>query len=429
MYNILRTVKRAAVWILLAALISLPVIAVDVSPALDIIANELNLVKTAAVGSEINFSADDFDRALGVKVDRITIKTLPETSAGKLYIGQEEVISGQSISRRSFGKLKFIPSGSGELETDFTFTGESKYATRDIECTLYILSDLNFAPTVNLVNDKYFNIKTIRDITYFGVMKAVDPENDTLRYEIVSFPKKGLLTVTDRSYGSYKYTPVRNYTGKDSFKYIVYDRYGNISDEVTVKIKIERNDSQIVFSDMSDHWAHNAAIKMVSNGIINARISDNGSYLFNPDLPVSRCEFLVMAMKSVGYTVRGNSVNTGFLDNGDIPAEYKGYVAAALERGFIRGEKTDAGYVFNPNESITRAEAAVLLNNIIGLPVPAVKAVFADNNAIPAWAADAIYALNECGIINGMGEGYISPYSSLTRAQTAQILYSITDIK
>jgi hypothetical protein len=30
--------------------------------------------------------------------------------------------------------------------------------------------------------------------------------------------------------------------------------------------------------------------------------------------------------------------------------------------------------------------------------------------------------------MNGMGEGYISPYSTLTRAQTAQILYGILDM-
>jgi hypothetical protein len=428
MYNIIRKIKGTTALILLLTLITFPISAVSVSPALDILANELNLVKTATAGSEINFTANDFDRALGVKVDRITVGTLPDITAGKLYVGQDEVKSGQSINRNGFGKLRFVPSGNGELETEFTFTGESKYATRDIGCTLYILSDLNFAPTVNLVNDNYFNVSTYQNIAYYGIMKAVDPENDTLHYEIVSLPKKGLLTVTDHSYGSYKYTPTEGFTGKDSFKYIVSDKYGNISSEVTVKIKVQKNVSEVFLSDMTEHWAYNAAIKTIGDGIMNTQVADDGSIVFNPDLKVTRCEFLSMAMCAAGYTVRGNSVNTGFLDNGDIPQEYKGYVAAALERGFIQGMKTNGGYMFNPNECITRAEAALLLNNIVGLPVPAVKAVFADNNTIPVWAADAIYALNESGIMNGMGEGYISPYSTLTRAQTAQILYGILDM-
>ncbi|MHB1151656.1 MAG: S-layer homology domain-containing protein [Eubacteriales bacterium] len=425
MYNFKGIVKGVTTLILLMSLITVPVLAVDVSPALDILANELNLVKTATIGTEINFSANDFDRALGVKVDRITVATLPDVTTGKLFIGQNEVVNGQSITRSSFGKLKFVPSSNGELETAFTFTGESKYSTRDVECTLYILSDLNFAPTINLVNDNYFNVSTFKDITYYGVMKAVDPENDILRYEIISMPKKGLLTVTDRNYGTYKYTPTEGYTGKDNFKYIVYDQYGNISEIVNVKIKIQKNDLTESFSDMSEHWAYNAAIQMVDDGIMNTVTAEDGTVNFNPDLKVTRCEFLAMAMTAAGYTIRGNSVNTGFLDNNQIPQMYKGYVAAALKLGFIQGVRTTGGYLFNPNESITRAEAAVFLNNIIGLPVPAVKTVFADNNTIPAWAADAIYALNETGIINGMGEGYLSPYSTLTRAQTAQILYGI----
>lgn len=425
MYNFKRIVKGVTALILLISLITVPVLAVDVSPALDILANELNLVKTATVGTEINFSANDFDRALGVKVDRITVATLPDVTTGKLFVGQNEVMNGQSITRSSFGKLKFVPSNNGELETAFTFTGESKYSTRDVECTLFILSDLNFAPTINLVNDNYFNVSTYKDITYYGIMKAVDPENDILRYEIVSMPKKGLLTVTDSSYGTYKYTPTEGYTGKDSFKYNVYDQYGNISETVNIKIKIQKNDSTVSFNDMSEHWAYNAAIKMVDDGIMNTVTAKDGTVNFNPDLKVTRCEFLAMAMTAAGYTIRGNSVNTGFLDNNQIPQMYKGYVAAALKLGFIQGVKTTGGYLFNPNESITRAEAAVFLNNIIGLPVPAIKTVFSDNNTIPAWAADAIYALNETGIINGMGEGYLSPYSTLTRAQTAQILYGI----
>lgn len=428
MYNIIRGIKRTTAFILLLTLISFPIFAADVSPALDILANELNLVKTATAGSEINFTTEDFDRALGVKVDRITVGKLPDITAGKLYVGQDEVKIGQSINRNGFGKLRFVPLGYGELETEFTFTGESKYATRDIGCTLYILSDLNFAPTVKLVNDNYFNVSTYQNITYYGIMKAIDPENDALHYEIVSMPKKGLLTVTDHNYGSYKYAPTEGYAGKDSFKYVVYDKYGNISDEVTVKIKVQKNVSEVFLSDMQDHWAYNAAIKATGNGIMKTEIADDGAVIFNPDLKVTRSEFLSIAMSAAGYTVRGNSVNTGFLDNGDIPQEYKGYVAAALERGFIQGIKTSGGYMFSPNECITRAEAALLLNNIIGLPVPTVKAVFADNNTIPVWAADAIYALNETGIINGMGEGYISPYSTLTRAQTAQILYEILDM-
>ena len=66
-----------------------------------------------------------------------------------------------------------------------------------------------------------------------------------------------------------------------------------------------------------------------------------------------------------------------------------------------------------------------MLNGMLGTESPAVRAVFADDSGVPDWADDALQAMNSLGIMSGMGEGYIAPYSTLTRAQTAQMLMGV----
>ena len=56
-----------------------------------------------------------------------------------------------------------------------------------------------------------------------------------------------------------------------------------------------------------------------------------------------------------------------------------------------------------------------------------VKPVFADASTIPAWAEDAIYALTSLGIISGTGNGYVSPYEEIDRAQVAEMLAAVVD--
>ena len=81
--------------------------------------------------------------------------------------------------------------------------------------------------------------------------------------------------------------------------------------------------------------------------------------------------------------------------------------------------------MFKPDEKITRAEAAVILNSIIGAGEPDTIPVFLDNSAVPAWAKSSIYALTNEGIFKGTGEGNISPNAVLSRAQTAEILLCV----
>jgi len=81
---------------------------------------------------------------------------------------------------------------------------------------------------------------------------------------------------------------------------------------------------------------------------------------------------------------------------------------------------------FRGEESITREDMCVMLRNFANaygrtLPTAVSKQTFTDDASISAQAREAVYALQQAGVINGMGDGTFSPKGSGTRAQVAQM--------
>ena len=149
---------------------------------------------------------------------------------------------------------------------------------------------------------------------------------------------------------------------------------------------------------------------------------DGNRYYFNPEGTVSRVEFLVMAMNAVGITDVPAVEKTDFADDADIPATMKGYVAAGRKLGLADGTRTEDALKYFPNEALTRAEAAVILEKLLEMkPATDTVLTFADTSEIPAWATEAVATLSSVGIITPTG-GNISPLSAITRAQTAELL-------
>ena len=105
-----------------------------------------------------------------------------------------------------------------------------------------------------------------------------------------------------------------------------------------------------------------------------------------------------------------------------------GYIESAFILGIIEGERKNDGIYINPKNDISTAEAAVLINKIIGATSEASVTVFKDDSDIPDWARSAIISLNELGIIS-KDDGKINPNSPLTRAQTARILMSLLEYR
>ena len=394
------------------------------SPALDVIATESSMVKSGIVyNGELEFDAYDFDEALGTNVKSVKITSLPSNDEGRLMLGNLYVVTNQIISREDFASLKFIPKSSKESECIFRFAPNS--GTYELECVLKILDEVNYSPIAT--NGQAVSTWTGKNISCFGVLDGYDPDGDEIKFEIVSHPEKGLVQITNTKTGDYKYTPFANASGKDSFTYRVRDEYGNYSATTTVNIKVEKLKTTLVFSDMSGHKALNAAYE-VSDVFMTCDKNADGTYIFNPEKTISTEEFLSLIMDVMGAKNIPSISSTRFADDDKINPKYKGYFESAFALGIINGERKSDGIYVNPKAEITTAEAAVIINNIIGAKAETSVTVFADEDEIPNWAKSAISSLNELGIIK-KENGKINPNSPLTRAQTAQILMSLLEYR
>lgn len=80
-----------------------------------------------------------------------------------------------------------------------------------------------------------------------------------------------------------------------------------------------------------------------------------------------------MAMAATGLEPLEDVTLTGFYDDEAIPTWAKGYVSSALKAGAIQGSLDQEGQpVFGSGETVTRGEATVMLDNLMGiLDVPA----------------------------------------------------------
>ena len=393
-----------------------------VSPGISILEKRTVMIKTGIRGYEIRFDEVDFCNALGTKnIDGIKITSLPEVSDGVLKLGAIDVLLEQTISSSALSALRFLPGESNEAAFEFMPVGSD--AGHNIQCNLYILQEMNFAPDAEDVS-----LKTEKGIPVFASLCATDPEGDHIKFEICKYPEHGTLYIVDDESGQICYTPYGNYRGKDHFSYTVSDQYGNQSTPATVQIQIEKSGG-ISYCDMTNHWAYYAAVKMAKAGVISGETVGSSVY-FYPDKNVTREEFVSMAMKALGYDdYIALSTGTPFADDDQIESTAKPYLSVAYRLGIINGTRTDSGLYFSPKEVITRAKAATVLARLMDIGKPVSSMHFDDQSTAPAWAQDSLAALCENGIIVGTGDGNIAPLSALSRAEAVQMLYRACEFK
>jgi VCBS repeat-containing protein len=70
-----------------------------------------------------------------------------------------------------------------------------------------------------------------------GVLKASDPEGNSLTFKVVAQPKHGQVTLDDTSSGAYTYTPDQDYSGVDSFTFKANDGQAD-SNTATVSVTV-----------------------------------------------------------------------------------------------------------------------------------------------------------------------------------------------
>ena len=128
-------------------------------------------------------------------------------------------------------------------------------------------------------------------------------------------------------------------------------------------------------------------------------------------------------MSAAGQEALAEVSATGFADDNQIPAWAKGYVSAALMSGTIQGTPEDGQICFSPAQTVTRAEAAVILDRLLQ-PEEAAADVFAPE-AVPAWASQPAANLRAASVLTSAGD----LDAALTRGDAAQLLCAMLEYR
>ncbi len=260
---------------------------------------------------------------------------------------------------------------------------------------------------------------TYRNVAIKGRFSAYDPDGDALKYELVSVPAKGTVTVEG---DEFTYTPAENKKGRDRFTYAAIDGSGTVSDEALVEITIKKQKCSVCYCDMDGDPALSSAIALADAGIYTGK-QVCGKYFFCPDAEVTRAEFLDMCLNAAGIEMLSGVTKTGFDDDGAMAEWQRQTAATALMCGSISGYRTGCGtIVFDPDAPVSVAEAIVMLNSAAGLTD--VTPVFYPDGE--NWVSQAAANLTSCGIIGR--DSSISYSETLTMSGAADMLASAMSV-
>jgi len=382
--------------------------------------------KNGLIGSVIAFDQEDFVVKSDDKIslNGITVDQLPEPGAGVLCIGGQPLEVGTFVDATALSGLRFQSAQSPAVTTTtllFTPSFSSGQDTRQSTVTIYLLTQENTPPVA-----RNMELTTYKNVAITGYFDAVDSEGDALTFQLTSTPARGEVTLSEDGSSQFVYTPYENKTGSDSFTYVAIDPAGNSSPEARVSLRIDKPDTKVTYSDLSGHPVQKAAVRLAEEGIYVGRYV-NGRYFFDPDQTVSRAQFLTMAMSVAGLEDLEGATLTGFSDDDAIPTWAKGAVSAALKAGVVRGSRDESGApVFGASDAISRAEAAVILDNLLDITDVPVE-VFSTDGA-GYWAAQAAANLSSSGVIRADTAGAVQMADTLTMAGAAEMLDGALDV-
>ena len=386
----MRSIVRVMTFLLLFGLVCLPVGAWEGETLYD---------------QEYCFSAEDFEE----EATGVMIRSVPDEAIGVFCLENRVLRPGDILSADRLTELRMVPNCRENCEAVLSYSpifgnrlGEGS------TLVVKIRSGKNEAPKA-----ENMELETYKNIANNGKLLAVDPEGAALEFALVDQPKYGKVEI--KTDGTFLYIPGKNKVGEDSFTFTAKDEAGNVSQPGTVKIKILKPSEARTYADMEGSpaefeamWAREAAL---TGGMEIA-----GRTCFCPEGTVSRGEFLAMVMELTEQTVDEKLTTSAFTDGGEAAPWLRPYLAAAVRKGIVRGEIREDGLVFRPNDPIKGREAAVILQNVLQLPVSA----SAQDSTEPQWSAASVQALGEAGLS-------VAPGENLTREEAVCLLYAISD--
>lgn len=191
-----------------------------------------------------------------------------------------------------------------------------------------------------------------------------------------------------------------------------------------VSVNVYKAKNAAKMSDLVPNaWYTESVSAMLSQGLMKG-VSETR---FDPNGTLTRGMFATMLYRYAG------SPNGGAAPFTDVAASayYAAAVAWAYEHDITNGVTATK---FAPNDHITREQMATMIlrfASVVGLDLPSGDgaALFDDDSVISPYAKASVYSLVKAGVIKGMGHNTCAPKETATRAQAAEIIYRLQNLK
>lgn len=167
------------------------------------------------------------------------------------------------------------------------------------------------------------------------------------------------------------------------------------------------------FSDMPDNWSTTALQNAISNGLL---AGDKGKIM--PNDPLTRAQMATVMVRAFGATVKGDLSAFSDVKNAD-------WFADALAKAYQMGVMNGSNGKMNPSSQITRQEVFVILARALKLTASGtMNQTFSDAGKLADWAKGAVSAMVNAGYISG-SNGKLNPTDTITRAEFAQVMNNV----
>lgn len=335
------------------------------------------------------FGAQEF----GENLEGVCLRQVP--SSGTLRLGNRVLRPGDVLTREQLDAVTYTPERTEDdaVET-FSYLGiDERGLLEQTSLTLGIRGKENKPP---IAEDSA--LETYKNLANTGMLRAKDPEGETLTFTVTRQPRRGEVTIGEN--GAFTYTPKNNKVGVDSFAYTATDPQGKVSREATVTVTILRPTEPTAYTDTFGRSCAFSAEWMRSTGIF-AGETLAGSPCFFPEKNVTKGEFLTMVVKTLSVPVE-DTVDAKL--GGNIPQWLRPYATAALRAGLTAGTPWQGD--FDASDTVTAQDAAALLCACLDL------------DAAPE---DRVAALEARELVLPVSE-------TLTRENAANILYQLSGL-
>jgi len=193
---------------------------------------------------------------------------------------------------------------------------------------------------------------------------------------------------------------------------------GDLSMEIPLDLRVNP------MTDLEGHWAREFISQLYFQDVLKGSVNEEGELVYRPDASMTRQEFVVALMRWLKVDVDEYAdTELPFADGDQIASWATNAMKAAYELGYFTGSKDNGKVYAQPNSTITREAAMTILARTQNATSDSeALEEFEDEKLVSDWAREALTAMVEQGVINGIS-GKLQPQGNVTRSQVAKMLF------